>query len=219
VSELPDRRAPVRNEEAQTFHPEDFYPTPAWVTRALLEAVGPERWCELFPTAAQVLEPAAGHGAIIEALPVAQWTAVELRAEAQAELLKLVALTPRHRGRIECPVNYLHRPAPERAYDLAITNPPFHLAERFIAKMMQESRVVVALLEAAFLGSQGRSAFHQTHPADVLYLSERPSFTGEGSGRVDYAWFAWPAGALGLPPAGSLRVVPKPAAPQGRLFP
>ena len=190
LDELERSRA-VRSEQAQKDHPEDFYPTPAWVTRLLVSKVA-------LPTG-HCLEPCAGHGDLVLALPQMDrsWDLVELRSEALVPLGAIAADSP-YRVRVEVGMNYLHRPRPAARYDLGITNPPFSIAERVIGKMLDECKVVVALLEASFLGSQLRSEFLRAHPPDVIYLSERPSFTDGSTGSRDYAWFIWPAHQLDM---------------------
>lgn len=218
MGELKERRAPVRSEEAKQDHPEDFYPTPPWCTRTLAREV-------VLPEGGRWLEPCAGHGAIVEVLPEVpeRWDLVELRHDAYDPLracVEKLTLWQRRRVRLEVGTNYLTREPPTEAYDLGITNPPSFIAERVVGKMLLECRVVICLLQAGFLGSQARSAFWQTHPADVVYLSERPDFKGDGgSDNRDWAWFVWPTGALKLRrPAGRVVVASAAAAKQRELF-
>jgi hypothetical protein len=93
---------------------------------------------------------------------------------------------------------------------VAILNPPFSLAERFVAKALQEALTVAALLPLAFLAAACRARFHQKNPSDVYVLAARPSFTGDGNGDMrDVAWFVWRRGVAWagrwqvLPPEGS----------------
>lgn len=208
-----DRKAPVRSEQAQADHPEDFYPTPAWVTRVLFDAVAD------WPIGLW-LEPCAGHGAIVRAVgprPGVRWDLVELREEARPHLEAIVKESPVAHDKVEIG-NYLHRPPPDFPYAVGITNPPFSIAERILGKMMQECRITVCLLEASFLGSKGRSSFLQLNPPDVVYLSERPSFTDGGTGQRDYAWFMWGKGLRFTRKPGQIVVASRPAPPQGSLW-
>lgn len=76
--------------------------------------------------------------------------------------------------------------------DFIITNPPFSLAMPFLTKSLSEAPTVIYLLRLNFLGSQKRKAFWQAHrPSHVMVLSKRPSFTGNGTDSIEYAWFAW----------------------------
>jgi hypothetical protein len=187
---------------------DDYYPTPLPTARAFLDAVALPggRW----------LEPSAGAGALVRAVGRADvtWDLVEVRPEACAELARLEACV----ASLDCPTNYLTRPPPARRYEVALANPPFSKAGKFVAKMLEEAENVVALLPLAFMASQGRVEFHLRNPSEVYVLGERPSFTGDGHGDMrDVAWFFWrehrtrpsaddsrPRGAWTvLPPAGA----------------
>lgn len=105
----------------------------------------------------RILEPAAGHGALVHALlrddahSSAPIDAVELDAKS-ADVLR--DTMPPHVS-IEC-CDYLSRPAPERPYDLALLNPPYEKGadSAFVGKAMDESLRVVALVRLAMLESQ-----------------------------------------------------------------
>lgn len=106
----------------------------------------------------RVLEPSAGHGALIDAL---------LRDDSRCGPIDAVELDPLaadvlrerwpERVRVE-QCDYLERPAPSEPYDLAILNPPYEKGadSAFVAKAMDESLRVVALVRLAMLES-GRS--------------------------------------------------------------
>jgi len=80
-------------------------------------------------------------------------------------------------------------------YDVAITNPPFYLAEPILRRAMQHSRHVLLLLRLNFLGSERRHEFLRTHmPDDIYVLPNRPSFRGDNkTDSIEYAWFHWVA--------------------------
>lgn len=86
--------------------------------------------------------------------------------------------------------------------DLVITNPPFTLALEFLQKSLTEAETVIYLLRLNFLGSQKRKPFWQANPpSHTMVLSKRPSFTGNGTDSIEYAWFAWDTlGLITLPP-------------------
>jgi len=77
--------------------------------------------------------------------------------------------------------------------DFIITNPPFSLAKEFIDKCLEYQCPVIMLLRLNFLGSQNRHEWWQDKiPSDLLILSKRPSFTGDGkTDGCEYAWFVW----------------------------
>lgn len=149
--------------------PFDNYSTPEWCVKRLLEAreLPMGTW----------LEPCAGDGAIARAVPSdhVYWTTVELRAECAADY---------HGDFLTAEV--------ERHFDVAITNPPYHLAEQFIVKCLEIADHVVMLLRLNFLEGESRADFLRRYPPDVYVLPNRPSFTGKGTDATAYAWFYWP---------------------------
>lgn len=90
-------------------------------------------------------------------------------------------------------------PRPLGDVDWTITNPPFRLAEEFIARALGTSRVGVAMIvRAAFLEGVGRyeRLFSIKPPSDVLQFSERVvmhkgRLAPEGSTATAYAWLVW----------------------------
>jgi hypothetical protein len=76
---------------------------------------------------------------------------------------------------------------------MIITNPPYSKAQEFVERALQElpKDPVVMLLPLPFLASKRRFEFNKKHPAHVMVLPKRPSFTGGGTDAVEYAWFAW----------------------------
>jgi hypothetical protein len=76
-------------------------------------------------------------------------------------------------------------------WDLALGNPPYSSAMPFIKKTLELAPIVVFLLRLGFLCSQGRSSWLRANTPTIIPLSRRPSFTGNGTDRYDYAWFVW----------------------------
>lgn len=166
--------------------PEDFYTTPSWCVRRLLEAWSP-------PAGDLWLEPSAGNGAIIRSVKAIRddmhWLAVEKRDE-EREALTI----DRCAFYLE---NFLTFPFPAstfRMVSVVIGNPPYAHAEEFIhrARSLCPRAEIVFLLRMAFVSSRERSAFMQAEPPDLDVLPDRPSFTGEGGDSADYAWLHWP---------------------------
>lgn len=163
--------------------PADFYATPEWCVRRLLDAID-------LP-GGEWLEPAAGDGAIIRATarPDVNWSAWELRSEERAALCNAL---PKDRVHIE---DFLEASAAgrlgNRRYSVAITNPPFRLAQDFIDSCLQCADQVVMLLRLNYLASKSRWDFMSGHTPDVYVLPSRPSFTGGGTDSIEYAWFVW----------------------------
>lgn len=160
----------------------DFYETPAWCVRALIPHL---------PAAAWVLDPCAGRGAILHELIPFTVRGFEIDAElARTTDLPLV-------------VRDALSPEPWNGYarvPLVVMNPPFTHAEAFVRRALDElapGGTVAALLRLGFLEGQARAPLHREHPADVLVLPRRPSFTGKGTDASAYAWFVWGPGRGG----------------------
>lgn len=183
-----------------TRHPDDFYPTP--------KVAITELWAELEPRLNEhpwIVDPAAGDGALLRAAPTdGVRSGVEIDA-GRAAALEQDGFDVECADYLQYPIRYV----PWEGPDLYISNPPFSLAQEFIAKMLYErgpETVVAALLRVGFLGSRKRHEWWKTHKPDAIrVLSARPSFTGDGkTDNSEYAWFIWdpPSGSLGLAPIG-----------------
>jgi len=81
---------------------------------------------------------------------------------------------------------------------IIITNPPFSLWREFLTKSLSEADTVIYLLRLNVLGSGSRTNrrdfWNANKPTHLFPLQERPSFTGNGTDRTDYAWYAWDRG-------------------------
>ena len=157
----------------------DDYPTPPWATRALLEWImsagllkGPCR------------EPAANRGHMVKPLR-------EYFNEVEAsDIFDYGAGFPQR--------DYLFGPDPDPV-DWTITNPPFRLAEQFIARALATStRGVAVIVRSAFLEGVGRhrDLFSKRPPSDVLQFSERVvmhkgKLSAKGSTATAYCWLVW----------------------------
>ena len=156
----------------------DYYPTPAWCVHRLLEALDLPggRW----------LEPSAGDGAIIRAVNTkregVKWTAVEVRPECSAQLLDLAD---------HAIADFLGASLGLGHFDVAILNPPFSDAMAFIDRCKPMATWVCALERLNFLEGDARNASLRSDAPDVFVLPNRPSFTGEGTDSIAYAWFVW----------------------------
>lgn len=162
--------------------PADFYPTPSWcVVRALEEMALPGgTW----------LEPCAGDGAIIRAVRHVRrdisWHAVEVRDSCRPVLEELTHPD----DRVYCSDFFEWRPS--QRFDVLFTNPPYSLAEQFLERGLSIASNVVLLLRLNFLASARRADIMRKHAPDVYVLPNRPSFSGQGTDSVEYAWFHWP---------------------------
>jgi len=158
--------------------PADFYPTPAWCIRRIVEAVD-------LP-GGDWLEPGAGDGAVIRTVNQyrddVNWFALDI-VETMCEEVRKIDPPVRIACRdfIEAPIT--------RRYSVAITNPPYFLAEQFLCKCLQIADNVVFLLRLNFLASAKRSGLMRINTPDVYILPNRPSFSGHGTDSVECAWF------------------------------
>jgi predicted RNA methylase len=122
----------------------------AWVRPALFDAA--QRAYTL-----RILEPSAGCGHIVQALralsPGAQIDACELDPR-WAEHLRMLACCTVHEG------DYLARAAPQRRYNLAVSNPPYDGGEEadHVAKILDESERAILHLPVRSLHGRARWA-------------------------------------------------------------
>jgi hypothetical protein len=155
----------------------DAYMTPSWCVRRLLEV-----WK---PRLGLALEPAVGEGAIVKAMdhfPV-WWQTIDIR--------EVKPVCNFHRRADYLASNY----ADFLEAETVITNPPFSLAEAFIRKARREcpKADLVFLLRLGFLASFERVAlWKDLGEPDLRILPNRPSYTGGGTDKYDYAWYVWP---------------------------
>ncbi len=149
----------------------DNYPTPPWCVDALLGEVGDKLHGKHW------LEPCAGDGSIVRAVqhwrPELYWHAHELRPECRADLEVLDATDVEIGDYLTTSIGTV---------DVAITNPPFVLAEPFARKMAREAPHALLLLRLNFLGGAGRNAWLRKTRPDVYVLPERPSFANKCRG-------------------------------------
>ena len=151
----------------------DFYPTPRWATRALLEV-------EAFD--GDIWECACGDGAMSEVLGQ---TGQQIHSS---------DLYDRDYGEIGIDFTQTKRKAPN-----IVTNPPYNLAEEFVHTGVRAAeRKFALLLRLAFLESAKRqkTIFNAYPPSRVWVFSERITFYPKGvkragSGTTAYAWFVW----------------------------
>jgi hypothetical protein len=153
---------------SEVRHPDDFYATPAWATRAILAQF-------VVRAGDTALEPCCGDGAIVRELinvgfHPGRVTAIDIDAGRVAETARMVG---------DVAVEDWLLTDGEASYDLVITNPPFRLAMEFVTKSLKhvgDSGTVAMLLRLNWLASAGRREFHKAHPSDVYVLPKRPEF-------------------------------------------
>ena len=162
---------------------DDNYPTPDWATEALVSNIGPY----LVPSGAAIWEPACGQGYMADTLK---------RLGYSVTPTTLVDYKYGQTG-----VNFLSE-SKLRA-PIVITNPPYKLAEPFVAHALGLGADVVAMfLRAQFLGGAKRSKWLRTTPlAHVIYLTSRVTMyphgvrpEGGGTATHDSIWMVWRKG-------------------------
>lgn len=155
----------------------DYYPTPGWMTRALLHHHPIRSSGAHVP---YVLEPAAGDGAITRVL------------ETQGCLVDENDLDPRHQRLYQFDAR-----GPElwnfRSWDWVISNLPFNVAFEIVQHAVQHATIGCAfLLRKTWLEpTDDRGPWLQAHPPTRVIGMPRYSFRGTGSDSVSCDWFVW----------------------------
>jgi len=168
----------------------DFYPTPPFCTRSLLER-------EHFDGV--IWEPAAGDGSMAKVIEsYSRCIASEIRRG------------PEVYG--EQGVDFLKT---TRSVDNIVTNPPFKFGQEFVEHALEcADKKVAMLLRLAFLESKKRYALFTATPLKRVYVfSSRQTFVhgelnGVGqrvSGFLAFAWFVWDKSYHGEPMLGWIR--------------
>lgn len=165
------RRAPLSE------HRNDLYDTPPEAVEALLTV-------ERLPH--NILEPSCGRGNIVEVLRLAGHN--------------VIATDLVDRG---CPdslsrIDFL-LPGPQMDCEAIVTNPPYALAERFVARALELCPLVVMLLRLAFLESERRTPILDNGQLarvhvfkNRLPMMHRDGWTGpRASSSIAFAWFIW----------------------------
>jgi hypothetical protein len=190
MSEAPTSRAVVerRHSAADAL---DYFPTPPWATRALMEVLD-DHYVVGWGT---VWEPACGCGHMADVLAERFRT---VHASDVADYGHGLVGSFVGTGGLDLDV----APVPEGGVDWIVTNPPFNLAEAFLDRALDVARGGVALLlRSAWIDGQGRfeRIFGPRRPQLMLQFSERvPMVEGRwdpaATTAAAYAWFVWRQG-------------------------
>ena len=175
------QQAPLLDVDPATRRAFDYYPTPAWMTLALLRRVQPF----------DVLEPCAGQLAIVNVLrqaPHVGWV----------ESNDLDPSTPTDTHCDAARAEYweaLSRRTHNRPY-WGVTNVPFDLADRIVPLAVTYLPVFATILRLSWLEpTAARQRFLAAHPPAKLIVMPRHDFKGRGStDSVTSAWFIWERG-------------------------
>lgn len=175
-----NRSTAVMQRRVEAHDSLDDFPTPPWATRALCEFLAQDYDIGEM----SVREPAANRGNMVKPL---------------AEYFATVDAGDVHDYGAGYPIRDYLFPGDLELVDFTITNPPFRLAEQFIERAGQTSRIGFAVIvRAAFLEGQGRHErlFSKNPPSYVLQFTERVvmhkgRLAPEGSTATAYAWLVW----------------------------
>lgn len=84
---------------------------------------------------------------------------------------------------------------PDEHYDVIITNPPYSIKDKFLARAFRLKKPFAFLLPVTALAGKARMALYRTHGLQLLMLNDRINFntpSGVGSGSwFATAWFTW----------------------------
>ena len=165
------RRAPLHE------HRGDYYDTPPVAVKALLRH-------EILPH--RIWEPAAGKGNIVAVL----------RDRAH----EVIASDLNDRGCFDCTtgIDFL-LPGFDPKADCICTNPPFALAEEFVAMALERAPMVVMLLRLAFMESERRSDILEGRGLARVHvfrkrlpMMHRAGWEGcKANSGMAFAWFCW----------------------------
>ena len=149
----------------------DFYPTPAWATRAFF------KYCSV-DVVGTIWEPACGAGHMVRALE-------EQGLVVTATDIQIDGLDFTTRLGVPC--------------DWVITNPPFNKAAEFVLAALQHAEMGVAMfVRYSFLEGQGRYAalFKHHAPSAIYQFVERVALVegktdSKAGSAVPYIWAIW----------------------------
>lgn len=170
----------------------DFFPTPPWATRALLEHVFSDQVRE-FIKLLKCWEPAAGEGHMAEVLREYFGQVYASDVFDYGVGYSQGSFVSKHVGLVD---DRSHCPF---APDWIITNPPFIISQEFALRALEEARVGVALLvRTQWLEAETRyEAILRDRPPTKLavYVERVPMHRGEwkpnGSTATAYVWVIW----------------------------
>ena len=149
---------------------DDFYPTPEYVTEALLTN---------YRFDGEIWECACGDGQMSEVL--------------KRHGYKVISTDLVDRGyydRVPAAVDFLLE---NMRCDNIITNPPFSLAYEFIEQALRlGDKCVALLLPVRYLTGKKRVELYKKHPPHkIIVIPNKVDFVGTGNPVMEFAWFVW----------------------------
>lgn len=147
----------------------DFYPTPHYVTKALLDnySFSPVIW-----------ECACGDGRMSEVLEQAGYHVIS------------TDLFDRGYKYSVSGIDFLKD---THKVDNIVANPPFELAYEFIVKGLELSNECLALLLPIryLTGKKRHSLYKINPPTKIIVIPNKVDFLGNGNPVMEFAWFVW----------------------------
>lgn len=161
----------------------DYYPTPASVTRAFIAAER-EYLLDACADADPVWEPCGRGGAIAKELEGAGFATIA--SDLVADPANLVA----QQDLLLCR---------QALSPVVVTNPPFALAAEMIRHLLNNlgCTYVAMLLKSSFWHAEVRTGlWRQRTPARIYALNWRPDFLAKGNPTMEVIWCVWDAAAI-----------------------
>lgn len=161
----------------------DYYPTPASVTRAFVAAER-QHLLDAVDLHDPIWEPCGRGGAIAAVLAAAGFTTIstDLVADPEQRVTQQNVLTCR------------------QAYSpVVITNPPFAIAAEIIRHLLGDLSCdyVALLLKSSFWHAEVRTGLWRWRmPSRIYALNWRPDFLGLGNPTMEVMWCVWDANAI-----------------------
>ncbi len=170
---------PLLEVDPQTRRAFDYYPTPAWMTKALLRRMRPF----------DVLEPCSGENAITDVLRAAGVETVYTNDLDPSRPAK-THLDMTRRDSWELFASMQVRPY------WGVTNLPFDLADVIVPLAVAHLQCFATILRLSWLEpTVARQRFLEKHPPCTLIVMPRWDFKGRGqTDSVTSAWFIWEQG-------------------------
>lgn len=164
----------------------DYYPTPSWMTFALLRRVQP--WDIIEPCAGQlaiakVLKDERGHCGMVESNDLDPSTPCDTHEDATRPEYWEALRSRRYK-----------RPV------WGVTNVPFNLADAIVPLAVRHLDYFATILRLSWLEpTTARERFLLSHPPRTLIVMPRWDFKGRGqTDSVTSAWFIWEKGHSGV---------------------
>lgn len=152
---------------------DDFYPTPDYVTEALLKN-------QIF--SGTIWECACGMGHMSEVLKKAGYHVVST----DLVMRGYYDQSPRA-------VDFLLE---QTKMENIVTNPPFNLAFEFMEHGIRlAERCLALLVPVRYLTGKRRARFYKEHPpSKIIVIPNKVDFMGFGNPVMEFAWFIWEKG-------------------------